>query len=288
MCAAMSRDMSDFDAGQAQRVGQWEAAATADMRLPMTLALFDQRERQRRSRFSQTWGELIPKVFADVPKYYRLGNIVASFGLWELWVWQFVRTIRLRPGYRALDVCAGTNDIGIRLLRKQPGISVTAIDRSEEMQREGQIRAQGHGVHIDSVIHDVHELPFPDKSFDVITLQAASRHLQLDRVLPEILRVLKPGGYFYHCDMLKPTTRFVEWMYVHFLRWSVAWTALVFESTDASRDCCDYFHDAITHFYTPEELSEIFRLVGFTNVTCKKSIWGGMVGFHRSQRPVSG
>jgi len=121
----------------------------------------------------------------------------------------------------------------------------------------------------------------------VVTLQAASRHLQLNKVLPEILRVLKPGGHFYHCDMLKPSTRLVEWFYLHFLRLSVAWTALVFGSTEASRNCGDYFKDAISHFYTPEELSAVFRLVGFTNVICKKSIWGGMVGYHNSQRNQS-
>ncbi len=253
----------------------------------MTPALFDQRERHRRSLFSYTWGELIPKVFEDVPKYYRPGNIIASFGLWELWVWQFIRTIGLNPGDKALDVCAGTNDVGIRLLRKQPAAFVTAIDRSKEMQEVGQSRAGKYGVHIDSVIHDAHELPFPDNSFDVVTLQAASRHLQLDKVLPEILRVLKPGGNFYHCDMLKPGSRVVEWLYLRFLRFSIAWTALIFGSTEASRNCNDYFKDAITNFYTPEELSEVFRLVGFTNVTCKKSIWGGMVGYHKSQRANS-
>ena len=85
--------------------------------MAMTLATFDQRETHRRSLFSHTWCEVIPKVFEDVPKYYRIGNVVASFGLWELWVWQFVRTIKLESGYHALDVCAGTNDIGIRLLQ---------------------------------------------------------------------------------------------------------------------------------------------------------------------------
>jgi len=251
----------------------------------MTRTRFDQRESHRRSLFTHTWGELIPRVFEDVPRYYRPGNIVASLGLWELWVWQFVRTIELKSGYRVLDVCAGTNDVGIRLMRKQPGISVTAIDRSNEMQEEGLKRAGKYGVRIDSVIHDVHELPFPDDSFDVVTLQAASRHLQLDKVLPEILRVLKPGGHFYHCDMLKPSTPMVEAFYLRFLHHSVAWTALIFGSTEASRNCGDYFKDAIMNFYTPEELSEVFRLVGFANVTCEKSIWGGMVGFHKSQNP---
>jgi len=250
----------------------------------MTPASFEQREMHRHSLFSYTWSELIPQVFEDVPKYYRFGNIVASFGIWELWVWQFVRTINLQAGYRVLDVCAGTNDVGIRLLRKQPDISVTAIDRSREMQEEGQSRAAAYGVRIDGVIHDVHELPFPDNSFDVITLQAASRHLQLNKVLPEIMRVLKPEGSFYHCDMLKPSNRLVRWFYLRFLRLTVAWTALIFGSTEASRNCRNYFKDTIENFYTPEELSEVFRLVGFADVRCKKSIWGGMVGFHKARR----
>lgn len=250
----------------------------------ITSGIFEQREQKRRSLFSHTWKEFIPKVFEDVPQYYRSGNIVASLGLWELWVWQFINTIKLRPGYKTLDVCAGTNDVGIRLLQKQADISVTAIDRSKEMQAEGQNRAAKYNVKIKSLVQDVHTLPFPDNSFDVITLQAASRHLQLDKVLPEILRVLKPGGHFYHCDMLKPSTPMVEWFYLRFLRMSVAWTALVFRSTEASRNCGEYFKDAIEHFYTPNELSEVFRLVGFANVTCRTSIWGGMVGFHDSQK----
>lgn len=250
----------------------------------ITWGAFERREQHRFSLFAQTWSQCVPKVFEDVPRYYRPGNIVASLGLWELWVWQFVNTVALRPQYRVLDVCAGTNSVGIRLLRKQRNISVTAIDRSKEMQEQGTRDAVKAGLQIDSVIHDVHELPFPDNSFDVITLQAASRHLQLVKVLPEIHRVLKPGGWFYHCDMLKPTNRAVEWFYLRYLRFSLFLTALIFGSSEASRNCGGYFVDAIHHFYTPEELSAILRLVGFTQVTGKKSIWGGMVGFHSAQK----
>ena len=39
-----------------------------------------------------------------------------------MWVWQFVRTIRLGPQFRVLDVCAGTIDVGVRLLKRQPGL----------------------------------------------------------------------------------------------------------------------------------------------------------------------
>ncbi len=100
----------------------------------ITIDVFKQKEQNRLSLFSQTWMQKIPKVFEDIPSYYRWGNILASLGLWELWVWQFVGIIKLRPQDKILDVCAGTNCIGIKLLKKQSGISVTAIDRSKEKQ----------------------------------------------------------------------------------------------------------------------------------------------------------
>lgn len=253
--------------------------------ISITWGDFEQREQRRRSLFSQAWSQCVPKVFEDVPRYYRPGNIVASLGLWELWVWQFVKTITLQPNSRVLDVCAGTNSVGIRLLKKRGDISITAIDRSREMQDQGACDAARAGLRIDSVIQDVHSLPFPDNSFDVVTLQAASRHLQLDRVLPEIHRVLKPGGWFYHCDMLKPTNRVLEWFYLRYLRVSLMFTAQIFGSSQAARSCGGYFVSAIQHFYTPEEMSAILQLVGFTRVKGSKSIWGGMVGFHSAQKP---
>jgi demethylmenaquinone methyltransferase/2-methoxy-6-polyprenyl-1,4-benzoquinol methylase len=259
-------------------------AMAADESAVLGRVAFEQREQRRRTLFSRTWAAVIPDVFKDVPSYYRAGNVVASFGLWEVWAWQFVRTVRLAPGDKLLDVCAGTNDVGIRLLRRQPGIQVTAIDRSREMQEEGQRRARHYRVAIDSRIGDVHRLPFADETFDAVTLQAASRHLQLDRVLPEIRRVLKPGGVFYHCDMLKPRRRVIERLYLAFLHVSVAWTAMIFGSSASSRQCRDYFKLAISNFYTAEELSSVLRLVGFADVRCRKSVWGGMVAFHRATR----
>ena len=88
----------------------------------VTYESFGQREGHRRSQFSRIWSHLVPEVFKDVPTYYRSGNIVASLGLWELWVWQFIRTIKLRPHDKALDVCAGTNDVGVRLLQQCPAV----------------------------------------------------------------------------------------------------------------------------------------------------------------------
>lgn len=252
----------------------------------MPAAEFRRREEKRRALFSQTWVQKVPRAFNDVPRFYRLGNAIASLGLWELWMWQFINTIKLRPEDKILDVCAGTNFIGIQILKKQPRALITAIDRSEAMQAWGRKDAVKLGFHIESVIRDVHELPFPDNCFDVVTINAASRHLQLDKVVPEIFRVLKPGGHFYHCDMLKPANNIIKRLYLRYLGMILRLTAMIVGASKDSRDCTTYFTEAIDNFYTAKELSGIMELVGFAPVVCKKSVWCGMVGFHDAQKPL--
>ena len=110
------------------------------------------------------------------------------------------------------------------------------MDRSAEMQAVGQERAHARGVHIHSTIGDVHELPFPDNHFDVVTLQWASRHLRIKRVLSEIRRVLKPGGRFHHCDMLRPANPTVEKLYYAYLRFCLSFTGFVFRSGPVARN----------------------------------------------------
>jgi ubiquinone/menaquinone biosynthesis C-methylase UbiE len=54
-------------------------------------------------------------VFADVAPYYDQANVVASLGMWDFLLRSFMDTMELRAGERALDVCAGTNAVGIAL-----------------------------------------------------------------------------------------------------------------------------------------------------------------------------
>ncbi len=160
--------------------------------------------RERRYQFSVIWGDRLDAVFADVAPYYDFASNLASLGLCNWWRRRFVSFIEVAPGARVLDVCAGTNGVGIGLLQRQPDVRVFALDRSEAMQAVGDANTRALGFHIESIINDAHKLPFPDDCFDVVTLQWASRHLRVVDVFSEIKRVLKPGGRFYHCDVLRP------------------------------------------------------------------------------------
>ena len=250
---------------------------------PPPLAL---RESIREERFNEVWSRQLNAVFADVAPYYDRANQVASLGLWNWFRDGFLDTIDVRPGYRVLDVCAGTNAIGIGLLEREPRLDVHAIDRSEAMQRVGRQRARAQGFHIDSVLGDVHHLPFPDNHFDIVTLQFASRHLRVKRVFTEILRVLKPGGRFHHCDMLRPANPLVETMYYTYLRFCLSFTAVVFNSGPAALNCRDYFIDALQMFYSPQELSTLLRELGYKYVRVS-TVFAGMLAFHTAVKPAA-
>jgi demethylmenaquinone methyltransferase/2-methoxy-6-polyprenyl-1,4-benzoquinol methylase len=242
------------------------------------------REIAREERFNAVWTQELNDVFADVAPYYDRANYIASLGLWGWFLRQFMNTVDIRPGERVLDVCAGTNAIGIALLGREPTLEVHAIDRSAAMQEVGRRNAEALGMRIRSVIDDVHTLPYPDNTFDVVTLQFASRHLRIRRVASEIRRVLKPGGRFYHCDMLRPGNRIVERLYYTYLRFCLWFTGFLFRSGPAALNCKKYFIQALQMFYTPQELSDMLEDVGFRDVTAK-TVFSGMLGFHRAVKP---
>jgi demethylmenaquinone methyltransferase/2-methoxy-6-polyprenyl-1,4-benzoquinol methylase len=242
------------------------------------------KETIRESAFESVWANDINDVFADVAPYYDRANFFATLGLIDRLRVRFLSTIDVRSSQKVLDVCAGTNAIGTGLLEKQPDLEVHAADRSVAMQDVGRTRAERLGFNIKSHICDVHRLPFPDNHFDVVTLQWATRHLRVIDVVSEIKRVLKPGGYFYHCDMLRPANRLVEDIYCLYLTACVSTIAAAFGSNEAAKKCRRYFVDAIRLFYSVEEFSRLLTELGYSDVY-GRSVLAGTVGFHKARKP---
>jgi demethylmenaquinone methyltransferase/2-methoxy-6-polyprenyl-1,4-benzoquinol methylase len=241
------------------------------------------REIAREAQFNDIWTNELNDVFADVAPYYDRANYIASLGLWGRFLRQFMATVDVRPGERVLDVCAGTNAIGIALLKREPTLEVHAIDRSAAMQEIGRRNAEALGLRIRSVIDDVHTLPYPDNHFDIVTLQFASRHLRVRRVFSEIRRVLKVGGRFYHCDMLRPSNPVIERLYYAYLRFCLWYTGFLFRSGPLALKCKEYFVNALQMFYSAQELCDVLDDLGYRDVTAK-TVFAGMLGFHRATK----
>ncbi|MBS3934656.1 MAG: class I SAM-dependent methyltransferase [Sulfuritalea sp.] len=243
------------------------------------------REGRRERLFSRYWKNGLDPVFTDVAGYYDRANQVASLGLWNWFLRHHMDLVETRPNMRSLDICAGTNAAGIALLRKESTLEAYALDRNVAMQTVGRRRARDRGMQIRASIGDAHQLPYPDNHFDIVTLQWAARHLRLGEVFDEVCRVLKPGGHFHHCDMLRPPHPVVAKLYFGYLRFCLTYTAGLFRSGEPVLNCRSYFIDAIDNFYSPAEFSALLCEHGLVNVV-HKSLLAGMIGVHRAQKPA--
>jgi demethylmenaquinone methyltransferase/2-methoxy-6-polyprenyl-1,4-benzoquinol methylase len=142
--------------------------------------------------------KLVGEVFSSVASKYDVMNDLMSLGIHRIWKRYFVATAQVRRGGRVLDLAGGTGDIAA-LLRDRVGEAgqVVVGDINGEMLRVGRDRMTDRGVvrGLDWVQCNAQALPFPDASFDLVTIAFGLRNVtDKDTALAEMHRVLKPGG----------------------------------------------------------------------------------------------
>ena len=89
---------------------------------------------------------------------------------------------------RVLDVGAGTGKLTRALVR--PGREVVAVDPDPAML--AVLRSSLEGV--EALVGTAEALPVPDGSFDGVVMGQAWHWVDPSRAVPEIARVLRPGG----------------------------------------------------------------------------------------------
>jgi demethylmenaquinone methyltransferase / 2-methoxy-6-polyprenyl-1,4-benzoquinol methylase len=142
--------------------------------------------------------KLVGRVFSSVAQKYDLMNDLMSFGIHRLWKRYFVATAGVRRGDRVLDLAGGTGDIAA-LLHERVGTEGTVVlgDINAEMLHVGRDRLTDRGLvrGLDYVQLNAEALPFPDRSFDLVTIAFGLRNVtDKQAALNEMQRVLKVGG----------------------------------------------------------------------------------------------
>ena len=147
-------------------------------------------------------------VFDSVAGSYDLMNDLMSGGMHRLWKRFALSQTGLRPGQRALDVAAGTGDLGAGIARQvgREGLAVLT-DINGEMLARGRDRMidNGLGARAEFVIANAECLPFPDSSFDCVTIGFGLRNVtDKPAALASMRRVLRPGGRLLVLEFSKP------------------------------------------------------------------------------------
>ncbi|MGB3135481.1 MAG: class I SAM-dependent methyltransferase [Nodosilinea sp.] len=110
---------------------------------------------------------------------------------------------RLGPGRRVLEPGSGNGEFTLRLARS--GAEIAAVEIAPRQVAIAQQRLEGF-PNVKTLVGDVTQLPFPDATFDAVVGNAVLHHFDLNTTLPELYRVLKPGGHFFFTEpnMLNP------------------------------------------------------------------------------------
>lgn len=151
----------------------------------------------------------VRQVFDSVADNYDLMNDMMSLGIHRLWKRYAINMATLKPGERVLDLAGGTGDL-TRLMAPIVGERghITLADINAAMLNNGRSRLLDKGIsgNVDFAQVDAEQLPFPDNSFDLVTMAFGLRNVtNKQRALDSLYRVIRPGGRLLVLEFSRPT-----------------------------------------------------------------------------------
>jgi demethylmenaquinone methyltransferase / 2-methoxy-6-polyprenyl-1,4-benzoquinol methylase len=223
-------------------------------------------------------------VFDSVAGNYDLMNDLMSGGAHRLWKRFTLALTNLRPGQRALDVAGGTGDLA-RGLARQVGSQglVVLTDINAAMLARGRDRLIDAGC-IDNVRYvqaNAERLPFPDGSFDCITIGFGLRNVtDKPAALTAMRRALKPGGQLLVLEFSKPSAPGLKPLYDAY-----SFKVLPLIGRVVAGDEASYRYLAESIRMHPDQDTLVTMMQGAGLEDCRyHNLSGGIVAVHRGYR----
>ncbi|MFZ5656101.1 MAG: bifunctional demethylmenaquinone methyltransferase/2-methoxy-6-polyprenyl-1,4-benzoquinol methylase UbiE [Pseudomonadota bacterium] len=228
--------------------------------------------------------KLVGEVFSSVASRYDVMNDLMSLGIHRIWKRYFVATAQVRRGGRVLDLAGGTGDIAALLQgRVGEGGEVVVGDINGDMLRVGRDRLTDRGMvrGLSWVQCNAQALPFPDASFDLVTIAFGLRNVtDKGAALGEMHRVLRPGGQVRVLEFSQVTADWFRPLYdFHSFNVLPRLGALVAGDEASYR----YLAESIRKHPPQRELRAMMEAAGF--VRCDyRNLSAGIVAIHSGTR----
>ncbi|MCO4784992.1 bifunctional demethylmenaquinone methyltransferase/2-methoxy-6-polyprenyl-1,4-benzoquinol methylase UbiE [Marinomonas atlantica] len=225
--------------------------------------------------------DAVAEVFHSVAAKYDIMNDLMSGGIHRLWKRHTISQSGVRAGQKVLDIAGGTGDLTAKFSRLvgQSG-QVVLADINDSMLKVGRDKLANLGVvgNVQYVQANAEELPFPDNTFDCITIAFGLRNVtDKSKALASMQRVLKPGGRLLVLEFSKPETECVSQIYDQYsFRLLPFMGKLIANDSESYR----YLAESIRMHPDQETLKEMMKDVGFERVTYQ-NMTGGIVALHK-------
>ena len=224
---------------------------------------------------------LVRGVFDSVASRYDLMNDLMSMGIHRLWKRFAVELSGVRAGQQVLDLASGTGDLAERFagLVGPEGL-VMMTDINANMLRTGRDRMLDHG-HAGNVQYaqvNAEQLPFPDNSFDCITIGFGLRNVtDKQKALEAMYAALKPGGRALVLEFSHPVNKPLQKLYdLYSFTLLPKIGKLVVDDEESYR----YLAESIRMHPDQESLKEMMEAAGFEKCDYH-NLTGGVVAIHR-------
>ena len=230
---------------------------------------------------------LVDDVFHKVASRYDLMNDLMSGGLHRAWKSAMVTSLALPRGartFKLLDVAGGTGDIAFRALKRGgEGVSVTELDINGAMLAVGRERAAERKLahRMEFVQGNAEDLPFPDRSFDAVTIAFGIRNVpRIPRALSEMRRVLKTGGKALVLEFSKVDVPGLDKVYDAF---SFNLIPRIGQMVAGDGEPYRYLVESIRQFPDAATFADMMRDAGFDEVSATP-MTGGVAALHAGFR----
>lgn len=190
----------------------------------------------------------VREMFDSIAPRYDLLNHLLSFGVDRLWRRRMVGVVAAGTPAAILDVAAGTGDVAVALARRLPAARITGIDLSGEMLAVGRGKVARRGLcdRIELVQGDAEQLPFPDGTFDAVTIGFGIRNFgSIEAGLAEAFRVLRPGGRLCILEFSTPRGRCFGLLYRFYFHRILPLVGRLISKDDSAYT---YLPESVDHF----------------------------------------
>jgi len=197
-------------------------------------------------------------------RYDTLKHLV-SLGLDRYWRRLGVRTLRLTGSEHVLDMCTGTGDLAMGLVRGRGGNAraVIGVDFAEAMLGHAKAKIDRASLtsRIALVRGDATAIPFPDATFDAATVAFGIRNVvDTRRGCEELLRVLKPGGRLMVLEFGRPRIPGIRTLYDWYFRYLLPRVGRAMSKDD---DAYSYLPASVRTFPDGPDFTRVLQDAGF-------------------------
>jgi len=224
----------------------------------------------------QDKNKLVNSVFSDVHKKYDLMNDIMSLGIHRAWKEKFIDWMNPQSETKLIDVASGTGDIA-KLFSDETKNSgqIICVEPNTQMLSQGKKKLKKY-ENIKWINAPAEKIPTKDNTFDYYSISYGIRNVSdINTVLKEAFRVLKPGGRFMCLEFSKIDNELLNYLYKEYSKT----IPLIGKLIVGSDKPYEYLIKSIEKFYNQEQLAKLILDNGFSNVEYR-NVSNGISAIH--------